>query len=264
MDRLFIKILILLTLSFYTATPYILHAQNINVQSAIANELSVIIEPDYPRPNQTVFISLALYTADLESATISWYVNGSLKDSGRGHKKFNTLMGASGSETNIRADIEFKDGTIFSKDINLRPASVDLVWESDSYVAPFYKGRALHSYQGRVRVVAMPNFGGISPEKLVYRWSNDAQGYESQSGYGRNVFILNNSMLGVGDKINLLVTDPLTNLTAESSVTVTPREPELIFYEVSPYYGLNTDKAITPRFTMSGEELQILAAPYYK
>ena len=140
-------------------------------QSSFSSELGVDISPNYPRPNETVSINLSLYTADLNSALITWYRDGESVLEGRGETRYSFQMGPVGKETKIEIQIELLGGTSFSKTFTLNPASVDLVWEADSYVPPFYKGKALHAMQGRLKIVAMPEFvkngARISPQNLI-------------------------------------------------------------------------------------------------
>jgi hypothetical protein len=144
---------------------------------------------------------------------------------------------------------------------------VDLVWEANSYVPPFYQGKALHPRQGSLKIVALPNFvkdgRRILPQNLVYEWSNDVDVFQSQNGYGRNVLILNGSLLGKTEKVEVLITDPVNNLVAHSFINIAPVNPEIIFYENDPYYGHIFDLAIGNTFELKKDEVQILTAPYF-
>ena len=261
MQNKFIKILMMASVAV-AVLPVISFAQ-----SSFSSELGVDISPNYPRPNETVSINLSLYTADLNSALITWYRDGESVLEGRGETRYSFQMGPVGKETKIEIQIELLGGTSFSKTFTLNPASVDLVWEADSYVPPFYKGKALHAMQGRLKIVAMPEFvkngARISPQNLIYEWSNDVEGNQSQSGYGKNTLILNGSILGRGESVEVLVTDPVNNLVAQGFIDVSPVDPEIIFYENNPYYGHIFDSAITNTFDLNAEEVQIWAAPYY-
>jgi hypothetical protein len=103
----------------------------------------------------------------------------------------------------------------------------------------------------------------IAPENLIYKWSNSAETYQSQSGFGKNVLILNSSILGKSELVNVTVTDTTNNLAARSSINITPVDPEIIFYENSPYYGHIFDTALTGSFNLKAEEVQILATPFF-
>ncbi len=263
----FIKTLFLVSIGMIILPMTSFGQININTSYALSNELGVEIIPNYPRPNETVFINLTLYTDDLNSADITWYQNGENVLSGKGETRYYFKAGNVGEEVKIEIKIKLISGVSFSKTFTLNPASVDLVWEANSYVLPFYKGKALHSRQGSLKVVATPEFvkngKRILPQNLIYKWSNGLEVYQNQSGYGKSVVILNGSLLGRTEDIRVLVTDPINNLVAESFVDIRPVDPEIVFYENSPYYGHIFNSAIANTFDLKTEEIQILAAPFF-
>ncbi|KKQ77630.1 MAG: hypothetical protein UT00_C0008G0002 [Parcubacteria group bacterium GW2011_GWA1_38_7] len=263
----FIKLLILVGVGMIFLPSPTWAQVNINIPFALSNELGVEIIPNYPEPNTVVFINLTLYTDDLNSADINWYKDGKSVLSGKGETKYSFRMGGVGEETTIEIKIKLLSGASFSKSFTLNPASVNLVWEANSFVPPFYKGKALHPRQGGLKVVAMPEFvkGGkrVLPQNLIYQWSNGINVYQDQSGYGKSVIILNGSLLGRVENIEVLITDPVNNLVAQGFIDISPTDPEIVFYENSPYYGHLFDLAIENPFTLKSEEVQILVAPYY-
>ena len=264
----FKKILISgLVISFWIVLPNLSFAQiNINIPFALSSELGVEIIPNYPRPNEVTFMSLSLYTDDLNSADIAWYNNGKLVASGKGETRYSFRLGKVGEESKIEIKIKLLSGASFVKQFTLNPASIDLVWEANSYVPPFYKGKALHSRQGSLKIVAMPEFvkngKRIASQNLIYEWGNGVEAYQSQSGYGKNMIILNGSILGRTENIEVLVRDPVNNLVADGFIDINPVDPEIIFYENNPYYGHMFDQGLS-NFNLNTAEVQISAAPYY-
>jgi hypothetical protein len=239
----------------------------VNIPFALSNELGVEIIPTYPRPKEMVWINISLYTADLNSADITWYQDGKAVLNGKGETRYSFVAGPVGSETKIEIAIKLLGGSTFSKTFTLTPASVDIVWEANSYTPPFYRGRALHSKQGSLKLVAMPEFvkngKRILPQNLIYEWSNGINVYQNQSGYGKNVVLVDGSLLGRTEEIEVLVTDPVNNLVAQAFVDIAPSDPEVVFYQIDPYYGNIFDLALTGSFDLKDEELQILASPFF-
>ena len=240
---------------------------NVNIPFALENELNVEVVPTYPRPNESVLVTLTMYTADLDSADIAWFLDGKQILIGRGLKQFSFQAGPVGEKSDVEIRVRLQSGTIFSKSFSLNPASVDLVWEADSYVPPFYKGKALHPRQGRLKIVAMPEFSvnsqKIASDKLIYEWSNGLQVYQSQSGYGRNIIVLNGSPLGNSENIEVLVRDPINNIVAQGFVNIGTIDPQILFYENSPYYGYIFEQAIGSAFDLEEEEVSVTAFPYF-
>lgn len=259
------KIILILGLCFI-AFPLFSLAQ-VNFNTSASNELGVQVIPTYPKPNDTVSISLSMYSDNLNSADITWYKDGKNVLSGKGEVNYSFQTGKAGEEIDLEIRINLLSGSSFSKTITLNPAGIDLVWEASSYVPPFYKGKALHPKQGLLKVVALPNFvkngRAISAKNLTYEWSGKSGVYQNQSGYGKNVLILSGSLLGREENVNLLVTDPVNNIVAQETIAIVPTDPKIVFYENDPYYGYNFETAIKNVFSLKGEEAQIISAPFY-
>lgn len=253
--------------SLALTAPIVSLAQTINNTFSASDEVNLQVTPRYPIPNQTVTASLSYFGGDLDSANITWYQNGKSVLSGKGEKTYSFKVGNAGTETKIEVDISLLDGASLSKSLTLIPASVDLVWEANSYTPPFYKGKALHPRQGSLKIVAMPEFvrsgQRLSSKNLVYEWSNGIDVYQDQSGYGKNTILINGSLLGQRENIRVVVTDPVSGLAAESYLTIEPTNPKIIFYENDPYYGHIFDQAIANPFSLETDEVQVVASPYY-
>jgi hypothetical protein len=103
----------------------------------------------------------------------------------------------------------------------------------------------------------------ISAGELVYKWTVDDAVLENQSGYGKNVIRFAGPILGTAVNVDVMVTDPLTNTTARNSVTLNPISPLVVFYENNPRYGIIFENSINDGVNLAGEEMSIIAAPFY-
>jgi hypothetical protein len=264
---IFLTILAWVILPFPFLTQTSFGQMNVNTPYSLKNELNVAINPEYPSPNQNVSVNLTMYTEDLDSATITWYKNGKNVLSGKGQTNFSFTTGAAGEETKIDIEVTLLDDTSFSKSFSINPASVDLIWEANSYVPPFYPGKALHPRQGDLKIVAIPiitkSGKKLDSQNLVYNWSNGLSVYQSQSGYGKNTLLLKGSLLGRSENVKVTVTDPASGLSAQGSVNITPVDTQIIFYENDPYYGYKLGSALNGTYSLKTNELQIVAAPFY-
>jgi hypothetical protein len=120
------------------------------------DSILVNMVPENPAPNEGVAISLNSYASNLDAVMITWRVDGKISLSGIGKKTFLLTAPAAGKTTNVSVLIALPDGDI-TKDIAVRPAEMVLLWQADdSYVPPFYKGKAMPSAQSEIKVVAMP------------------------------------------------------------------------------------------------------------
>ncbi|HVU85592.1 MAG TPA: hypothetical protein VHC50_12165, partial [Puia sp.] len=141
----------LLAAGFFLFSP--VSAQNIQQSTSII--MSVI--PANPKPGDIVDISLNSFAEDLNTSTITWVVNGKSSSGGVGQKSFSLQAPAAGSTTTVTAIVKTSDGQLSEVSTALHPAVMDLLWQAeDSYVPPFYRGKALPGPDTFVKVVAMP------------------------------------------------------------------------------------------------------------
>lgn len=268
------KIFLISLLSTVCYLPLFANAQinfgsqfNLNNVVSLPDELSIDISPEYPRPNSSVILSLRMYTEDLDSALITWFKDGKKEREGVGLKNFTFVTGPSGSQTEVTVNINLVRGLSFSKKITLRSANVDILWQANSHVPPFYRGKALFPKQGSVTLSAVHNFysgtSRINPNQLVYTWTVNDRVLESQSGYGKHTVSTDGPILGTSLNVSLLVTDPKTNIVASNSVNISPVEPIITFYENSPLYGIIFEHSVNGGLQITGEEVNIIAVPYY-
>jgi len=255
-----------LSTSYYLLATIPAYAQ-ISIPSFSSNQdISIEIIPEYPKPNETVYIGIESYLANINIENISWFINGKLFEEGIGEKSISFRAGKVGEATVIR--VVGGGGILFDKSITIRPSEIDLIWEARTYTPPFYKGKALYSYQSDVVITAMPTIMdssgvAISPDKLVYKWERNNRVIQSQSGYGRQQIILSgNSTFGVSN-ISVLVSYPNENIVAKGSISLRQTDLEIIVYEDHPLYGLLFENAVRENYILPRQEIELVAFPYF-
>lgn len=234
-----------------------------------ADQIIVVdMVPETPRQNEDVSISIDSYAYDLTRSKIAWYINGKLKDSGVGKRNFNFNTGSLGNTSKIQYQIQTPEGVSFSKTITVSPGDVTLLWESLAYTPPFFKGKSLFSYEGKVRLIAIPNLlkangTKYKSEELVYTWRRGMGTDVDASGYGKNVFYWNGDVISSPEEIQVDVTDVQNTTKATAYITIEPKGTEIFAYENNPALGILWNKAITNNFNLSGSEVSFVATPYY-
>ncbi|MEI7513270.1 MAG: hypothetical protein WCJ74_01465 [bacterium] len=246
--------------------------QKINAQAAPTSPVEEVIiteiVPEVPQAFQDVNISIESYSYDLSRSKIDWYINGVLRESGISKKSFNFTTGDVGSVSNIIYKIKTPEGVSFQKTITISPGNVDLLWESTGYTPPFYKGKSLYSFEGQIRLVAIPNLlnkNGVKykPEELVYTWKRGMGTDTEASGYGKNIFYWNGGIVSNDEEISVDVSDLQDTTRATASIIVNPKETEIFAYENNPSLGILFNKAIQNNFDLKESEVSITAIPYY-
>jgi hypothetical protein len=205
--------------------------------------------------------------SNLDTATISWFVNNRKITSGTGRRTFSTQLGDVGLKTIVKVIVVTQEGNTITQVMPFSSVSVDLLWEAQSYVPPFYSGKALFSTQEYVRVVAVPHLNrsssSLSPTNLIYTWTKDGRVLGSASGFGRNVLELDASQTFRSTDIGVTVTSKDTSINAQKTITLTPTIPSVLAYAASPALGTLYNTALLGNIALTTKELNIVAMPYF-
>lgn len=156
----------------------------------------------------------------------------------------------------------------FKRRILVNPGAIDLLVESlDAYVPPFYKGRAIPPQESLVRVVAVPAIKQgtitLAPSDLVFTWKRDNSVVGDFSGYGQNAYTFTTNVYKSSEDISVVADSVVGSYEAEGIVTVTPRNPMILFYPYNPLVGALWNTALDTNTQMNGTTLGILAEPYF-
>ena len=103
----------------------------------------------------------------------------------------------------------------------------------------------------------------ISNKDLNFKWTRDNNVLGDNSGKGQSSIIVS-SIIPVRDiNIQVEILDNLGNTMAINSKLITKNDPDILFYENSPLYGILYNKAIATSYYLgTKEELTIVAKPF--
>lgn len=236
------------------------------VQAASSSSILVNIMPPNPSPYEDVAISLNSYANDLDSVLINWSVNGKSVLSGIGRKLFSLKAPAAGAETIVTAIIALPAGNIETRMI-IRPSVMVLLWQAnDSYVPPFYKGKALPSADSEIKVVAMPEVkissGLIDPKNMTYAWKKDYTNDQGASGYGKNFFLYTNDYLEDSNSISVVASTVDQKYSSQASIAIGTAQPKILFYKNDNSLGTIWEKILANPHKIQGDET-VVAIPYF-
>lgn len=266
------KIYSLLALSFLASVgymPFVAHAQSLeSLGGQAGGNISVRTIPARPGPNQPVTVTIESYATDLDRAVISWFLNNKLAAEAVGQKTFSFKTGGGGSLSSILIIVKTADGSTLQQSLDVRPASLDLIWEAEAYTPPFYKGKAFYPYEGTVKVVALPdivteNGGTVNPKSLVYTWKVDGNAAPNVSGYGKNFILFKGAVPLRATSVEVEAASVDKMYAASGKTTFSPVLPQLMFYEDSPLYGVLYNEALGGNVTLANQEIKIAAVPYF-
>lgn len=225
------------------------------------------ITPTYPGPGDKVTIRVQSFSIDLDRAQVTWRANGRLLAQGTAVQEVSFEAGPLGSSTFVSISA-FVDGELYSDQITVSPADIDIIWETDTYTPPFYSGKALPSAQAPVTIVALPRivsiFGGsVQIRDLIFTWRENGRVLGNNSGRGKNILRTTGARLFNTKNIEVTATTIDGVTTAKRLLVLTPANPRVVFYENSPLLGMRFEKAIRSTFELKQEEVTVTAHPFY-
>jgi hypothetical protein len=261
---LFVPALMILFVAFLWVP--VLRAQ-VNIEP---NDIFLRITPEVPEPGQTVKISMGSYVFSVDELYIEWQENGATKLLGFGEKNFQFIAGDIGETKVITVLVRNeKDGdVVYKKQIVSKPSGLDLLWQAtDSYTPPFYKGKALPSTEGIVKIIALPTFQvgtqTVSPKNVIYNWKRNFEPVTAASGYGKNVISIKQSFLTDEERISVVANEPTEGATAQASFLIKPFDPKIIFYKKDPLLGIDFHNGIDTVIDLSTNDTTLVAVPYF-
>ena len=237
-------------------------------QLGFAESLTLSVTPQYAAPGETVHISAESLLLDLDAGNLTWYVNGFQRASGPGLLQIDVTAGPTGSETPVRVVFTQEGIEVASAEVFTRPTELDLLWESDSYTPPFFRGRALPSAGTNLRMEVRPRFkrvdgSFVSPRDIVFTWRRNGYVIASASGRGKSQATISSPPLFGTDTISVDARSVDGTLEGSASVRIPSTEPILALYENHPIFGILYHRALGAQSTLPEEETSFAAVPYF-
>lgn len=259
--RFYLIYSLVLLIAVFFSVPSYTHAQAISEKNVSLN-----ISPANPSPGENFTLTLVTYSLDLNRSTITWSVNGKKVLSGIGKTSYQGTMSDLGKTTQIKVTIE-AGLLLLEKNISLIGTDMDLIWEAiDSYVPPFYKGKALPGPEARINVVAIPLLQDgtklLSADNITYAWNRNYTPDLASSGYGKNSFIFRTSYLNTSENIHATSTAINKNLSSKKSIEIKTVKPKIIFYPVQNGFT-DTSHALKNPITVRADSYTLAALPYF-
>lgn len=144
----------------------------------------------------------------------------------------------------------------------VRAQEVDLLWQGETYVSPFYNGRTLWSNQSRISFLAIPQGLG-NPASLNYKWKKNGTVLGNINGIGKNTLSFTDSILSIPQTIEVDIISQGDTVLASASVNVAPTPPILAIYENNPLYGFMFHKEIGKAYELQDKEVTLTAFPFF-
>ena len=229
--------------------------------------VSLRTTPEFPGSFTNVSVTLDALGVDLDRAKISWFLNEQISKTGIGEKNFVFKTGALGEASRLIVSVETLTGEKFNTAAMIIPAEANLVWEPVAYAPPFYKGKRLYTYESPIKVTAIPeiieNGRRLSSDELVFKWKENYKLIQSASGGGKDTITVRSSVPLKETVVSVEISTLDNAITAVGSISAEPGQPQILFYENNPLYGILWNRALTSPFAPAQKEISVLAIPYF-
>lgn len=230
--------------------------------------IAVSFSPQHPKAHEEVTATLRGTRFDLSTATISWFVDDELESFGVAQRSFVFGTGAAGSQSRIRFVVETPSGFQITREVAIRPTTILLHWEADTYTPKLYRGRAGVTAGASVRVVALPDFirtdgTSIDPDLLIYQWKSGQRNLTEHSGLGRRTITIpvHNSVREGTVSVEISSQDGL--LRGFQEITIPVVDPFVRIYTYSPLRGIVYNTSVSGAFSMTQDEMALIAEPFF-
>lgn len=240
---------------------------NAQISQSPIDGVTISAEPSSPSPNEEVTVSIESYVVDLNSASIVWLINNKTSAHGVGMKEFKVKAPKIGESIVVTAAINTSDDKEIKKAYIIKSGSVEIIWESEGYLPPFYKGRNIFAYQNTVKLIAIPHLSSdgkteSNPKNLVYKWKKGGKYIDNGTGYGVQSIKIKSDDIPKPMEISVDVYTRDQNESAQGFISLEPTNPTIEFYEIDPLYGILFNKSIGSKINLNNSEITVLSAPF--
>lgn len=231
--------------------------------SGIERSILLKANPETPGAHESVSFTLTSALTDLDRATIAWYQNGILKESGKGKKTFSATTGDFGTTLSISAVVSTAEGVSATRRLSFKPLDIEISWEADTYTPPFYKGKALPSAQSTLRLSARVVGSTSNQSTFTYRWKKDGVALQALSGYGKSLITLEKAVAPSGTILEVSVYGSDGSFIGKEQMTVRPISPLVLFYEDRPLEGIRYQSALGGSMIAASNEFIVRTEPFF-
>lgn len=248
---------------FLSASPSPVAAQGITPLT-----MSITLNPPLPGPYETVTATVNAVGLDVSRSLIVWKVNGVEKGQGVGGKTLTFTTGPIGTATTLEVVGIPPSGTRLSGSLTVRPSSVAILWEAQTYIPPFYKGKALVTPGSTLTLTVVPEIVDAAgkryaAEELVYKWERGHTQLPEYSGFGKYRITVSNDTFLRPLVYTVIVSTLQDQVVGRGQITIPIAQTRLSLLEDHPLLGVQYENALGETYALARDEVKILVEPYY-
>ncbi len=212
--------------SVILATIIIFSTALVSYGQGVTQSIELSLIPTNPRPQETFTARIDSFTMNLAEASITWRYNNTIVASGIGTQTVSLVAPTAGTAATLSVSARGVEGT-GSALFTVRPGGLDVIWESpNTYVPPFYKGKALPAAGATLRITAISS---LPTQTLSYEWQYNNSVVQNQSGKGRQRLLITTDNLTTQNDITVRASGGA--FSAEERISVPLRTPSIVAYK---------------------------------
>ena len=236
-------------------------------QSFLPDALVFSVAPENPRAGEMVTVTVSSFSADLNTSFLSWTVSGKNAGSGTGKTEIAFRLGAEGSSSAVNLSVETKSGATLSKQFVIRPSSIHLLWQANSYVPPLYRGKALPPPGSTITVAVVPPIIGpqgtaLRLSDLIYTWKRNGITLGDQSGRGKSTTHIGGPDIAGETFISVEITNG-TTFASHGEISIPAVDSQILLYENDPLAGVLFERAVIDTYELRADEVKLTSYPYF-
>ncbi len=234
----------------------------------IENAVSIYLAPAHPVPGDIVRLSVRSPILDLAQSEIVWRSGGKTLAKGEGVDTASITIGALGTVTTVEVVVTTADGATASAKATIIPTELDLLVDSNSYIPPFYRGRALPSAGTAIYLEAIPHFkrsngSNVDNANIIFTWRKNNEVLGTLSGLGKASASVPVEHLFGRDTISVEARTADGLFSNEATFSFVPVKPFLALYQNNPLSGIMYGQALAPTTFIPESEATFAAVPYF-
>ncbi|MBP6881080.1 MAG: hypothetical protein KBC35_00425 [Candidatus Pacebacteria bacterium] len=236
-------------------------AAQFDISSFTQPQQGIELQPEFPRPGESVTARFNDYQDNSYGATITWVLDGKVIPGTENQREISIIAGEAGKKQTLQVVFSKEGVSTGAMSTTLTPVYLDIIIEPQTRTPDFYLGRSLPSIGSLVNVTALISGKGFLNPDLVYTWRFGQQIIDGGSLRGRNRISLTMPR-GRSEVLSVEVARLDGTIIARRSLYVPSVTPEIQFYEVSPLFGISKKAAVAGVPLISNSAV-IQAVPYY-
>lgn len=238
-------------------------ANSFSVPSSLSMDaFKINLVPSNVEANSVIKAKIETYSFDPDITYITWVLNGKTVKQGRGEKSIDFAVGDIGSNVSLSAYITTEKGAELVQSLNFKIAEIDLLWQAETTVPVFYKGKAEPVAGSNVKVAVISQGLGAS-KNLIYDWQRNYKIIADASGRGKDSFVFKFSNARDEEIIGVTVYGSNKDFSISKTITIKRKEPEIFLYEEHPLEGPLFGRVLPAEIGLTQEQTTIRAESYF-